>query len=264
MDERTKVMIDAGHGGDVDPGAVAYGRREADDNLRLALAVGRDLEQKGVEVLYTRVNDVYHTPFEKAQMANRMDADYFVSLHRNAANKPGQGSGIMSLVYEEGNEAEELGEAINRELAKTGFQDLGIFERPDLIVLRRTKMPAVLVEAGFIDNPEDNRRFEAQFEEIAGAISDGIFNFLMAQKEKEGETDRYYMIQTGAYRMRTLAEQQLQSLKEKDYPAYLVYDGIYYKVRVGAYKNLDYAVRMEQRLRQDGYSTVLLFEQETK
>lgn len=264
MDERTKVMIDAGHGGDRDPGAVAYGRRESEDNLRLALAVGRNLENEGVEVLYTRVNEVYNTPLEKAQMANRMEADYFVSLHRNAANEPGTGSGIMSLVYEGGSAAQELGESINRELEKTGFRNLGIVERPDLIVLRRTQMPAVLVETGFIDNPEDNRRFDEQAEEIAEAISDGILHFLMEQKEKNAQKDFYYMIQTGAYRIRSLAQQQLQALLEQGYPAYLVYQGGYYQVRVGAYKNLDNAVEMEQRLRRDGYSTILLFEAETK
>lgn len=257
-------MIDAGHGGDRDSGAVFDGRQESDDNLRLALAVGRNLEKNGVDVLYTRVNDEYNTPLEKAQMANRMEADYFVSLHRNAAGEAGTGSGIMSLVYEGGGTAQELGEAINQELEKTGFRNLGIFERPDLIVLRRTQMPAVLVEAGFLDNPEDNARFDARFEEIADAISDGILNFLAEQKEKEAQTDFYYMIQTGAYRIRSLAEQQLQALKEQGYPAYLVYDGTFYKVRVGAYRNLDHAVSMEQRLRRAGYTTVLLFEQETR
>lgn len=264
MDNRVKIIIDAGHGGDADPGAVAYGRRESDDNLRLALAVGRDLEENGIDVRYTRVSDVYNTPYEKAQMANRMEADYFVSLHRNAANEPGTGSGIMSLVYESGGTAQELGEKINQELEKTGFRNLGIFERPDLIVLRRTGMPAVLVETGFIDNPEDNKRFEEQFDEIAAAIADGILQFIEQQNEKSSQEEFYYMIQTGAYRVRSLAEQQLDTLKEMGYPAYLVSDGIYYKVRVGAYKDLDHAVQTEQALRRAGYSTVLVFEEEVK
>ena len=146
MDVKRKVVIDAGHGGDYDPGAVYAGRREKDDNLRLALAVGNILENNGVDVFYTRVTDVYDSPLEKARMANRSDADLFVSLHRNAALEPGRGSGTMTLVYEEEGIAEDLAESINNELRKTGFQDLGIFERPDLIVLRRTSMPAVLVE----------------------------------------------------------------------------------------------------------------------
>ena len=69
------VMLDAGHGG-WDPGATYYGRQEKNDNLNLALAVGNILEQKGIPVIYTRTSDVYQTPFEKAEMANRSDADF--------------------------------------------------------------------------------------------------------------------------------------------------------------------------------------------
>ncbi len=61
---------DAGHGG-VEPGAMFNGRREKDDTLRLALAIGRILENNGVDVVYTRTTDTYDTPLEKAQIANR-------------------------------------------------------------------------------------------------------------------------------------------------------------------------------------------------
>ena len=82
MAEIRRVMIDAGHGGE-EPGSIYEGRREKDDNLKLALAVGEILSRNGVDVLYTRVTDVYQSPLEKAQIANRSGADYFVSIHRN-------------------------------------------------------------------------------------------------------------------------------------------------------------------------------------
>ena len=128
MSDIGKVMIDAGHGGE-DPGAVFEGRREKDDALRLALAVGEILEDNGVDVMYTRVTDVYDTPQEKAEIANRSEADYLVSIHRNAMPVPGTASGIMSLVYENGGTVGRLGANINRELAQTGFADLGVVER---------------------------------------------------------------------------------------------------------------------------------------
>ena len=56
------IVIDAGHGGS-DPGAVYEGRREKDDNLSLAMAVGELLSRQGVSVIYTRTTDVYQTPF---------------------------------------------------------------------------------------------------------------------------------------------------------------------------------------------------------
>ena len=253
MEEKKKVMIDAGHGGTKDPGAVFEDRMEKDDTLRLALAVGRILEENGVNVVYTRSTDVYDTPYQKAEMGNEAGADYFVSLHRNAA-------------YKTGRESEQLADSIQRELARTGYVDLGVIERPDLIVLRKTQMPAVLVEVGFIDNPEDNKRFDAQFDEIAAAVASGILNVIDDDMDRRPveESDYYYQIQTGAYRIRSLAEQQLEELRRMGFPAFLVYDGTYFKLRVGAFKNLDNAVRMERELRKAGFPTVLLYEREVK
>lgn len=249
-------MIDAGHGGE-DPGAVFEGRREKDDALRLALAVGEILEDNGVDVMYTRVTDVYDTPQEKAEIANRSEADYLVSIHRNAMPVPGTASGIMSLVYENGGTVGRLGANINRELAQTGFADLGVVERPGLIILRRSGMPAVLVEAGFIDNPEDNALFDRQFQEMAEAIAGGILETIREENEIRPE---YYQVQVGAYRERAMAEEIARELSEQGYPAFYVSQDGYYKVRVGAFLNLDNAARMEMRLRQEGWPVMMVQE----
>ena len=71
-----KIVIDAGHGGR-DPGAVWDGRQEKDDSLALALAVGEKLADQGVDVVYTRTEDIYQTPFEKAQISNRENPEFF-------------------------------------------------------------------------------------------------------------------------------------------------------------------------------------------
>lgn len=254
MAERKIVVIDAGHGG-ADPGATFNGRQEKDDALRLALAVGRILAANGVDVRYTRTDDTYNTPLEKAMMANDAEANYFVSIHRNAMPIPGSGSGITSLVFENRGVPAMLANNINQELSKTGFVNLGITERPGLVVLRRTKMPAVLVEAGFIDNEEDNRLFDQNFQAIAQAIADGILNTI---KEQEELRPSYYQIQTGAYRDRNIAEQQVNTLKSQGFPAFLVYEDGLYKVRVGAYQNMENAIRMEQELRRYGYNTFMV------
>ena len=81
------VMLDAGHGG-YDNGASFEGRKEKDDNLNLVLAIGNILENNGVDVLYTRTTDIYQSPNEKANIANRSDASYFVSIHRNSSPQP--------------------------------------------------------------------------------------------------------------------------------------------------------------------------------
>ncbi len=256
MADIKRVIIDAGHGGE-EPGAMFNGRREKDDALRLALAIGQILENNGVDVVYTRTTDVFDTPLEKAQIANRSGADYFVSIHRNAMPVPGTGSGATVLVYENAGVPAMLAENIQRNLVQTGFSDLGIQERPGLIVLRRTQMPAVLVEAGFIDNPEDNRFFDENFDAIAQAIADGILETIRQQEEQRPE---YYQVQVGAFRTRMPADRLVNELQAKGLPAFVVYDDGLYKVRVGAFLNMDYAVRMERTLRNLGYPTVLVRE----
>ena len=61
-----KIVLDAGHGG-TDPGAIYKERKEKDDNLELTRAVGKILEDNGIDVVYTRTTNVYQTPFEKGQ-----------------------------------------------------------------------------------------------------------------------------------------------------------------------------------------------------
>lgn len=167
------VILDAGHGGS-DFGATFEGRMEKDDNLALTLAVGDILAQNGVDVLFTRTTDIYETPTAKALEGNASGADYFISIHRNSSPVPGQYTGIESLVYNRSSRAGDIARNINRNLEAIGFADQGVNEAKNLAVLRRTKMPAVLVEAGFLNNERDNALFDAEFDQIANAIAQGI------------------------------------------------------------------------------------------
>lgn len=167
------VAIDAGHGGN-NPGAVYRGRQEKDDTLKLSLAVGGILEQNGINVYYTRTEDVYESPVQKAMEGNAVGADYFVSIHRNSSTYPNQYTGVDTLVYSRYGEAARLAENINTRLELVGFVNQGVNQRPELAVLRRTQMPTVLVEVGFLNTDADNSLFDQRFDDIAQAIADGI------------------------------------------------------------------------------------------
>ena len=171
MSER--IILDAGHGGR-DNGASFGDRIEKDDNLAMTLEVGRILEEQGFDVVYTREEDIYQAPFRKATIANELGGDLFVSIHRNSSGTPNQYQGIETLVYSEGGFPEEAAENINEELENLGYINLGVEERPRLIVLNSTQMPAVLVEVGFINSDADNELFSTMFEETARAIANGI------------------------------------------------------------------------------------------
>lgn len=167
------VVLDAGHGG-ANPGAVYQGRQEKDDALALTLAIGNILEANGVDVYYTRTTDIYETPLKKAEDANRVSADYFVSIHRNSSPYSNQYTGIETLVYSPYGEAARLAANINEQLENVGYENQGVNQRQNLVVLRRTQMPAVLVEVGFINTDKDNEMLDSTFDETARAIAEGI------------------------------------------------------------------------------------------
>ena len=270
-----RVVIDAGHGGR-DPGAVYKGRQEKDDVLDLALAVGEILENTGVDVVYTRTEDIYDSPVQKANIANEAGADYLVSIHRNAVPTPGSATGIETLVYADTGVRAKMARDINAELEQLGFVNRGVIERPNLAILKRSRMPAVLVEAGFIDNENDNEKFDSQFEQIARAIANGILKTTgsgsgspntSSEGNSSGEASsenaadnagpKLYRVQVGAYRNRNLANALSAQLSGEGIQNFITYDNGLYKVQAGAFSQMDNAVRMEQRLRRMGYSTYI-------
>ena len=248
------IMLDAGHGGS-DPGAVYNGRKEKDDTLELVMAIGDILKNNGVEVDYTRTSDVYQSPYQKAMLANEAGVDFFVSIHRNSFPTDNVVSGVESLVYNKTGIKYELAQEINEQLETIGFVNLGVNARPNLVVLRRTKMPAVLVEVGFINSDVDNKIYDENFETIARAIADGILDVLEADKDPE---EKVYSVQTGAFRNPRYAQNYLDDLVSMDFPAIIEVEDGYYKVQVGRFQTLNEAVQMEQRLKRAGYPTLIV------
>lgn len=218
------------------------------------MAVGKILEDNGVDVEYTRTTDVFQTPFQKATIANQSGADYFISFHRNSSEKPNQYTGVETLVYNKSGIKYELAQNILGALGELGFREIGVKERPGLVVLRRTNMPAVLVEMGFINSDKDNQMFDEKFDEIAQAIASAILGTL---NEEDVEGPVYYRVQTGAFRNKQYADQLLYELLDQGYPAFLLNENGLYKVQVGAFLQLGNAIAMEQKLRDAGYTTLI-------
>ena len=248
------IMLDAGHGGS-DPGAVYNGRREKDDTLDLTLAIGSILQNNGVDVTYTRTTDVYLSPYQRAMLANEAGVDFFISIHRNSFPTDNVVSGVESLVFSKTGVKYEMAEEINEQLETLGFVNLGVKARPNLVVLRRTKMPAVLVEVGFINSDVDNQLFDDQFQAIAQSIAEGILDVL---QEEEMPNERIYSVQTGAFRNPRYAQDFLNDLMAMDFPAIIELEDGYYKVRVGRFEELEDAIAMEQRLKRAGYPTLIV------
>lgn len=248
------IMLDAGHGG-ANPGAVYQGRKESEDALRLTLAVGEILQENGVNVEYTRTTDIELSPFERAMMANQAGVDFFISIHRNSFPVDNKVSGVESLVYDLSGIKYEMAQDINEQLESVGFVNLGVKARPNLVVLKRTKMPAVLVEAGFINSDVDNNLFDANFDDIARAIASGILDTLDMDEMGNGP---YYRVQVGLFRNWNYAERLKNELIARDFPAFLDDSGPFISVQVGGFETLNEAIRMEQRLKRAGYDTLVV------
>ncbi len=178
------ICLDAGHGGK-DTGAMVENRLEKDDNLRMTLAVGKILEEKGYRVIYTRKKDTAVTLEERYEYSNRKNATVFVSVHRNSAESTDV-SGIEAWIKNTSPVPDrKLAENLLKQLDKVGFgKNRGVHAgyRGDITknyaVNAKTNCTSCLLELGFITAAGDNERFDKNFDAYAEAIAAGIIRSL--------------------------------------------------------------------------------------
>ena len=153
------IVIDPGHGGK-DPGAVQNGVKEKDINLSVSQKLDAGLKTEGYTTIMTRDTDTFIELKDRAKIANDEQVDIFISIHSNSHTN-GDIDGIQVLYNTSKKDADSLSLAntIMDELVKgTGAKSKGVIERPRLVVLNQTKMPAVLIELGFISNPQEAQK----------------------------------------------------------------------------------------------------------
>jgi len=162
----SKIVIDAGHGGH-DPGAVGKRSKEKDNVLNVAKRLKVLLESYGHTVRLSRSTDVFLTLSERARLANNWNADYFVSLHDNAATA--SATGFETFIHNGPVQSKTTGfqSAIHDAIIKEiGIRDRGK-KRANFAVLRETRMPAVLIEYAFISNTNDESILINEVEKLA-------------------------------------------------------------------------------------------------
>lgn len=178
------VVLDPGHGGS-DPGAVAGKVKEKDLNLQVAKILKGMLEETGITVYMTRSEDTYVGLYTRADIANNLKADLFISIHHNASSDSAA-KGLMTLYYPTSSSTQKmngqkLAQIIQKNLVKElKTKDWGIIPRPNLVVTRETKMPAIIAELGFMTNKTELERLVTyQFQnQAAKALHAGIMEAL--------------------------------------------------------------------------------------
>lgn len=182
-----KVYIDQGHNPqNPNAGAEGNGLREQDIVFRIGVLLADLLLANGnFEVRLSRPSPTTQIGSSTASslgtrvdQANEWGADYFLSLHTNASDNS-SATGIEAYAYSRPSAAFRLGEIILEELSDTtGLRNRGMQVRSGLYVLRRTQMPAVLIELGFITNPRDAALMSDQPELFARGIYNGLLRYL--------------------------------------------------------------------------------------
>ena len=174
-----KIFIDPGHGG-ADPGAVgSSGLTESSVNLDVALRLGELLTESRQSVKYSKTTNISMTLAERARLANEWGANYFVSIHCNAAENS-TAHGTETFCYRADTTAERLAKSVQNNLvSQIGLRDRGV-KTANFTVLRLTTMPAILVELAFISNPEEERLLSSNRfrQNCAIGIANGIMAFI--------------------------------------------------------------------------------------
>ena len=181
-----KIYIDQGHNPqNPNAGAEGNGYREQDLVYNIGVLLARILQNYGYETRLSRKNpDVILGTSNATSLATRVNeanawgADYFISLHTNASVNP-MASGSEAYVYSLTSSAYPLAQSILEQLnLSTGLRNRGVQPRPGLYVLRKTQMPAVLVELGFITSPVDSTLMADAPQRFAQGVADGIVDYI--------------------------------------------------------------------------------------
>ncbi|MEH6892366.1 N-acetylmuramoyl-L-alanine amidase [Bacillus sp. JJ864] len=171
------IVIDPGHGGN-DPGSIGLRRtREKDITLKTAKNIQKKLAEKGMTVILTRQDDTFVSLKNRVAIAQNKSADLFLSIHYDGFTT-NDVKGVTTYYYK-GQREQALAETIHEHLFKhIQAKNRGV-KSGDYYVLRENQKPSILLELGYITNPEDEERMNSQqFQaDVASGVVSGIIEY---------------------------------------------------------------------------------------
>lgn len=170
------IIIDAGHGGS-DVGATREGIYEKDITLDIAKRLETILKKKGFNVLMVRTTDTYVSLQDRVEFSEKNGGDLFVSVHVNSSVTP-EGNGLETHYYTP--QSYDFAQIVHKEFAAAiNSRDRGLF-KSKFYVINHTTCPSILVETGFISNPEERKELMTpqRKQKTAESIAKGILKYL--------------------------------------------------------------------------------------
>ncbi|MDF2904244.1 MAG: N-acetylmuramoyl-L-alanine amidase CwlC [Bacillus sp. (in: firmicutes)] len=260
-----KIMLDAGHGYNTAGKASPDGMREYEFNRACAAYAKAFLEGYQNVTVYYAHSDQTDVPLQqRTNSANNLKVDFYVSIHANAYGTSwNNAGGIETYVYiTKPPVALAAAQKIqNHLIAETGLQNRGV-KTADFHVLRETNMDAVLVECGFMTNPEEIKllRSEDYRRTCADAIVKGVAEqFGLAKKPTPvppptpAPSTGIYKVQVGAFKQRDNANSLAARLEKDGFQHFVFSENGLFKVQAGAFKDKQNADELLEKLRNAGY-----------
>ncbi len=260
-----RIYLDAGHGGS-DPGAIGNGVREADVVLAIALRTADHLKRHGLEVKLSRTGNITKSLEQRTDEANRWGAHAFVSLHCNAAASPAaRGFEVWHTIHEAKSKGDELAEAIAKWIDKlTPLNNRGTKSKASKVnpqddyyhVIRETRMPAVIVECGFVSNAKDAAYLQSASGQaaIAQAIARGVIEWTglpwrgqSFEPKQQGE--KKFRLMTGTFSSFEDAQAGKEKLEKRfGWLVYIKEDGKKYRLMTGTFSSFEDAQAGKEKL----------------
>ena len=216
-----KWYLDFGHGGK-DPGALGTNKtKESDSVLKIGMLIKNNLEQAFEKVITTREDDKYYSLDYRSSKANKENCDYFVSIHMNSSTNK-SAKGVEVWVYDEKSKLYTLSKDICTNLSKAiNTPNRGVKISKNISVLKKTKMPALLIEIDFISNSSVEASLKS--DKYIKDISDSISKSLLAFVNKS-----------------------------------IVDDGIFYRVCIGEFKDKNDAIQLKNTAISKGFNNAYI------
>ena len=216
-----KWYLDFGHGGKDSVEMGTTKTKECDKVLKIGMLIKNYLEQAFEKVITTREDDKYYSLDYRSSKANKENCDYFVSIHMNSSTNK-SAKGVEVWVYDEKSKLYTLSKNICSNLSKTiNTPNRGVKISKSFSVLRKTKMPALLIEIDFISNSsvEASLKSDKYIKDISDSISKSLLSFVNKS---------------------------------------IVDDGIFYRVCIGEFKDKNDAIQLKNTAISKGFNNAYI------